>query len=78
MSSLLDVAFANWSKHITERGFDATFLSLLRAAVATDVAGTLCHRDHRGPGDRPVARGRTTPGLAPGGGVIGPRSAAAG
>jgi hypothetical protein len=47
-------------------------------AVATDVPGPLYHRDHRSPGDPPVARGRTTPGLAPGGGVIGSRSAAAG
>jgi hypothetical protein len=37
VSSLLDVAFANWSKHLTERGFDATFLSLLRAAGFYDI-----------------------------------------
>ena len=37
MSSLLDVAFASWSKHITERGFDSTFLSLLRAAGFYDI-----------------------------------------
>ncbi len=46
---------------------------LARGDVATDVPGALFHRHHRGPGDRPVAPGRTTPGLAPRSGVIGHR-----
>lgn len=37
MSSLLDAAFASWTRHLTERGFDSTFLSLLRAAQFFDV-----------------------------------------
>jgi hypothetical protein len=37
VSSLLDVAFASWSRRVSERGFDATFLSLLRAAGFYDI-----------------------------------------
>lgn len=37
MSSLLDAAFASWTRHLPERGFDSTFLSLLRAGRFYDI-----------------------------------------